>query len=111
MQQYILIVGVNGKGQQFRPRDWASRICDMLASYGGSKGITRYNSLCVPYSWLDYTAVKLNLDCERRYPQFWKFVTGFARDNDLKVIDFKDAGDEQQSTTSIQPGIEQRISG
>lgn len=88
MQHYIIIVGVNSQGQQFRPRDWASRICDMLASYGGSTGITRYNPLCVPTSWTDYTAIKLKADCREKYPQFWRFITGFAKDNDLKTIEF-----------------------
>jgi hypothetical protein len=88
----LLIRGVTIHGRAFRPRDWAERLCGVLACYrpGGVP------AGCAPIGYSPY-ARPVTIDGTRYVvvderlreiePRAWEFVLNFARDNELPVFD------------------------
>ena len=88
--QEVLIQGVTSDGQAFRPSDWADRLAGVMSPFrpGGAQPGSHlsYSPLCVPTVIGGIKCVVVHEDLRQAEPMAWDFVMGFARDNDLQVV-------------------------
>lgn len=85
------IIGKTLDGKQFRPSDWADRLCGVMSVFGADRkmkfspyvrpGATDRGEKCV---FVDVRLYKLE-------PLAYKFLVNFAKDNELQVIYAEDA--------------------
>jgi len=80
-----LILGVTPNGRTFRPSDWAERLCGALASHD-NKGRWVYSNHAQPVIHQGQVGVRVKAALENLNPNAYKFIMGFANDNQLKVI-------------------------
>lgn len=80
----FIIVGRTSAGKQFRPSDWAERLCSQTATFC-SKARMTYSPHMKPVVVDGFRSVLVNGEFEQADPRAWQFVLGFARDNDLEV--------------------------
>jgi hypothetical protein len=90
----FVIQGTTRDGRRFRPSDWAERLAGAMSSFrpggSGQQGIGAYigySPYCVPTSLGDIKAVIVNDALREIEPMAWDFVVGFARDNDLPMVE------------------------
>jgi hypothetical protein len=89
----FLIQGITSDGRQFRPSDWAERLCGVMACFkpeGASVGRNARMQQSpyvrmVTLSGIKSVAVKEEL--RQIEPLAYHFVLNFAKDNDLQVVD------------------------
>lgn len=88
--QEVLIQGVTSDGQAFRPSDWADRLAGVMSQFrpGGAQPGSHlsYSPWCVPTSIDGIKCVVVHQDLRDAEPMAWDFVMGFAKDNDLQVV-------------------------
>ena len=88
--QEVLIQGVTSDGQAFRPSDWADRLAGVMSPFrpGGAQPGSHlsYSPWCVPTVIGGIKCVVVLEDLRQAEPMAWDFVMGFARDNDLQVV-------------------------
>lgn len=85
-QQDIIIKGVTLSGQKFRPSDWADRLCSVL--YSLDRDHRKGFLACVQPVNLDgEKCVVVNKKLGSQDPQAFRFLMGFAGDNDLEVVE------------------------
>lgn len=86
----MLIQGVTSDGQAFRPSDWADRLAGVMSQFrpGGAQPGSHlsYSPWCVPTSIDGIKCVVVHQDLRDAEPMAWDFVMGFAKDNDLQVV-------------------------
>lgn len=85
----ILIKGITTGGKVFRPSDWAERLSSALATFGSDNRM----SYCVyvrPVTVDGVKCVVVGKEYEQLAPQAFHFLTNFAHDNDLQLIDGAD---------------------
>lgn len=89
----FFILGLTSNGRQFRPSDWAERLCGVMSCFrpegeGGGRDARMQFS---PYVWpteLDgVKAVVVSNKLKLVEPLAYHFVVDFAKDNDLQVVD------------------------
>lgn len=82
----LIIQGVTVRGQSFRPRDWAERLCACVATMGPGR-----RQQFSPYVYISFLPGVKSLVVERglweNSPRNYDFLVSFARDNNLKVIE------------------------
>ncbi|CAK0755154.1 conserved hypothetical protein [Gammaproteobacteria bacterium] len=82
--QRLVIQGVTARGQTFRPRDWAERLCGCMTTVGPGR-----RQQFSPYVYVSFlTGMKsLVIEPELREinPKGYEFLISFARDNNLKM--------------------------
>jgi len=88
----FVILGVTSKGRQFRPSDWAERLCGVMSCFrppgsGGPNAHIRYSPYVHPTVIDGVKAVVVNNAIRNIEPLAYHFVVNFAKDNDLQVID------------------------
>ncbi|MBT9614255.1 MAG: DUF3579 domain-containing protein [Burkholderiales bacterium] len=84
--QDIIIKGVTLEGQAFRPGDWADRLSSVL--YSLDRGNRMGFLSCVqPVGLEGVKCVVVSKRLASLDPQAYRFLTEFARDNDLQVED------------------------
>lgn len=88
----FFIQGVTSDGKQFRPSDWAERLCGVLACFreegsGGPNAHLQYSPYVRPTMINGVKAVAVNAALRDIEPLAFHFVVNFAKDNDLQVID------------------------
>ena len=91
----LFIQGVTHDGKVFRPSDWAERLAGVMSQFrpGGPKPGSHlsYSPWCFPTSLLttygEVKCVVINRDLRAAEPMAWDFVTNFAKDNNLQVIE------------------------
>jgi hypothetical protein len=80
----LIIQGVTARGQTFRPRDWAERLCGCVADVGPGR-----RQQFSPYVYVSYVPGVKSLVVERglweNNPKSYDFLVSFARDNNLKI--------------------------
>jgi hypothetical protein len=81
---HFIIVGRTKAGKQFRPSDWAERLCSQTATFCDKARMT-YSPHLKPVLVDGFRSVLVSGDFEQADPRAWQFVLGFARDNDLEV--------------------------
>jgi hypothetical protein len=80
----IVIQGVTESGQQFRPSDWAERLCGMMSVFGEDSRLS-YSPYLKPIMAGGIRCVVVDLKLEGLDPAAFKFLLAFARDNELKL--------------------------
>ena len=88
----VFIRGVTRDGRTFRPSDWAERLAGVMSQFRPGGAAARGNHIAyspwvVPTTLDDAKCVVVDPVLREHEPMAWDFVMGFARDNDLQVID------------------------
>lgn len=85
----IFIQGVTLAGKQFRPSDWAERLCGVMACFrpGNARDAHLYYSAYVrPIVVDNVKCVVINTKLEQLEPAAYRFLLSFAKDNELQVV-------------------------
>jgi len=88
----FFILGVTSKGRQFRPSDWAERLCGVMSCFrppgsGGPNAHLKFSPYVYPTMVNGVKAVVVNNALKNVEPLAYHFVVNFAKDNDLQVAD------------------------
>ena len=88
----VFIQGVTRDGKAFRPSDWAERLAGAMSCFrpdgsGGPGAYIGYSPYCEPRTLAGVKGVLVDPELRELEPMAWDFVTNFARDNDLVVVD------------------------
>ncbi|RJG06829.1 DUF3579 domain-containing protein [Noviherbaspirillum cavernae] len=88
----FFIQGLTRDGKQFRPSDWAERLCGVMACFrpegsGGPNAHLQYSPYVRPTVLGGVKSVVVNEELREVEPLAYHFVLNFAKDNDLQVID------------------------
>jgi len=96
-EQYdeFFILGLTSNGKQFRPSDWAERLCGVIACSirpdgPGSRGVNAhlgYSPYVTPTVINGAKSVVVNGKLRATEPLAYHFLVSFAKDNDLQVVD------------------------
>lgn len=90
----IVILGVTQAGQTFRPSDWAERLAGVMSSIRPGGAIPgdhlSYSPWCVPNTLNGQKCVIVNTDIREANVMAWDFLMGFAKDNNLQLIQPQD---------------------
>lgn len=86
----LLIFGRTRSGKRFRPSDWDERLASLMAPFrppgSGRAGHLGYSPYCLPEVVGGERCVVVRPELEAIEPRAWRFVLGFARDNDLETV-------------------------
>ena len=88
----FFIQGITSDGRQFRPSDWAERLCGVMACFrpegsGGRNAHLQYSPYVRPVLLNGVRSVVVNEELRQIEPLAYHFVVNFAKDNDLQIID------------------------
>src|SRR5450830_1188785 len=88
----FFILGLTNKGRQFRPSDWAERLCGVMSCFrpegsGGRNAHLKFSPYVLPTMINGVRSVVVNEALRALDPLAYHFVLNFAKDNDLQVID------------------------
>ena len=90
----VVILGVTGSGHTFRPSDWAERLAGVISSIRPEAAPPgdhfSYSPWCVPNTLQGQKCVIVHTDIREANVMAWDFLMGFARDNDLQILDNKE---------------------
>ncbi len=93
-QDSFFILGQTSDGRQFRPSDWAERLCGVMACIRpegqGGRGVNahlQYSPYVTPTVVNGVKSVVVNGKLRETEPMAYHFVVSFAKDNDLQVVD------------------------
>ena len=96
----VFIQGVTRSGRTFRPSDWAERLAGVMSSFrpGGNQpgAHLSYSPWCIPQVINGVKCVVVHTDLRDYDLMAWNFVMGFARDNELQVVEACLLPDEQR---------------
>ena len=91
LKDEFFILGITSKGRQFRPSDWAERLCGVMACFcpgaGGPNAHLKFSPYVHPTVINGVKAVVVNNALKKAEPLAYHFVVNFAKDNDLQVAD------------------------
>ncbi|GAC1547526.1 MAG: DUF3579 domain-containing protein [Collimonas sp.] len=87
----FFIQGITSDGRQFRPSDWAERLCGVMACFrpegsGGRNAHLQYSPYVRPVLLNGVRSVVVNEDLRQIEPLAYHFVVNFAKDNDLQIL-------------------------
>ena len=80
----FVIQGVTAGGKSFRPSDWAERLCGIMAAFGGDHRM-QYSPYVHPVTAAGVRCVVVDMRLEVLEPMAFRFLAGFAKDNDLRT--------------------------
>ena len=87
----FVIVGTTHQGRVFRPSDWAERLAGVMSSFrppgGGAQAHLTYSPFVTPGTHEGQKCVRVDARLQALEPMAYKFLRGFAADNDLVVIE------------------------
>jgi len=88
----FFILGITQDGEQFRPSDWAERLCGVMSCFrpegsGGPNARLAYSPYVRPTLLDGVRSVVVNEELRTLEPLAYHFVLNFAKDNDLQVLD------------------------
>lgn len=88
----FFIQGITHDGKQFRPSDWAERLCGVMSQFGPPGHRSRhahlqYSPYVRPIMLNGIKSVVVNEELRSIEPLAYHFVLNFAKDNNLQVID------------------------
>ena len=89
----FFILGLTSDGRQFRPSDWAERLCGVMSCFqpegakGGRHAHLRYSPYVRPTVLNGVKAVVVNNELKKLDALAYHFVVNFAKDNDLQIVD------------------------
>ena len=87
----FFIQGITSDGRQFRPSDWAERLCGAMSCFrpeggGGRNAHLLYSPYVLPALLNGIRSVVVNEDLREIEPLAYHFVVNFAKDNDLQIV-------------------------
>ena len=82
----FVIQGLTEDGRSFRPSDWAERLCGVMSAFGGDHRMA-YSPYVHPVTSGGVRCVVVDTRLERIEPMAYRFLLGFAKDNELRVRD------------------------
>lgn len=91
--QDLIIKGVTKAGKSFRPGDWAERLSSVLSSFGVGNRMS-YSPYVRPVTLNGIKCVAVDKSLQQVEPQGYRFLMGFAQDNDLQVEEGVDSATE-----------------
>ena len=80
----FLIEGITADGRPFRPSDWAERLCGIMAAFGGDHRM-QYSPYVHPVTAAGVRSVVVDKRLEQIEPMAFRFLVGFAKDNELRT--------------------------
>jgi Protein of unknown function (DUF3579) len=80
----FVIEGMTVHGAPFRPSDWAERLCGVLSTFGNDRRL-QYSPYAHPVNIDGVHCVVVDLRLEQVEPMAYRFLLGFARDNELRT--------------------------
>lgn len=88
----FFIQGTTSDGKQFRPSDWAERLCGVMACFqpegsGGRNARLQQSPYVRLVNLGNIKCVAVSEELREIEPLAYHFVLNFAKDNDLQVID------------------------
>ncbi|HJW57669.1 MAG TPA: DUF3579 domain-containing protein [Burkholderiaceae bacterium] len=88
----FFIQGITRDGKQFRPSDWAERLCGVMSHFrpegsGGRHAHLQYSPYVRPTMLNGVKSVVVNEALRNIEPLAYHFVLNFARDNNLQVVE------------------------
>jgi len=88
----FFILGLTADGKQFRPSDWAERLCGVMSCFrpegsGGPNAHLQYSPLVRPTIVNQVKAVVVSHTLREIEPLAYHFVVNFAKDNGLQIVD------------------------
>jgi len=90
----LVIQGVTLDGKPFRPSDWAERLCGVMAAFGGDHRM-QYSPYVHPVTAAGVRCVVVDVRLEEVEPMAYRFLLSFAKDNELKTRDGREADRSQ----------------
>ncbi|MES2130293.1 MAG: DUF3579 domain-containing protein [Pseudomonadota bacterium] len=92
MASEFFILGLTSNGKQFRPSDWAERLCGVMSCFrpegsGGPNAHLQFSPYVRPTVLNGTKAVVVNTALKDFEPLAYHFVVDFAKDNDLQTVD------------------------
>ena len=87
----VFIQGLTSDGKQFRPGDWAERLCGVMSCFrpegsAGRNAHLQYSPYVRPTVLNGVKSVVVDLALRQVEPLAYHFVMDFAHDNDLQVV-------------------------
>lgn len=86
----LVILGITLDGRPFRPSDWAERLCGVMSAFGGDHRM-QYSPYVHPVTSNGIRCVVVDTRLEELEPMAYRFLLGFAKDNELKTRDGRTA--------------------
>lgn len=88
----FFILGLTSNGRQFRPSDWAERLCGVMSCFqpegtGGRHAHLQFSPYVRPTMLNGVKAVLVKNALKELDALAYHFVVNFAKDNDLQVVD------------------------
>ena len=88
----FFILGLTSDGRQFRPSDWAERLCGVMSCFrpegaSGRNAHLQFSPYVRPTMLDGVKAVVVNGELQKLEPLAYHFVRNFAKDNDLQLIE------------------------
>ena len=80
----FVIQGITSDGKPFRPSDWAERLCGVMSAFGGDHRM-QYSPYVHPVTASGVKCVVVDMRIEAIEPMAYRFLLGFAKDNDLQT--------------------------
>ena len=80
----FVIQGITEDGSSFRPSDWAERLCGVMSAFGGDHRMA-YSPYVHPITSNGVKCVVVDIRLERIEPMAYRFLIGFAKENELRV--------------------------
>jgi Protein of unknown function (DUF3579) len=80
----FVILGTTLDGKPFRPSDWAERLCGVMSAFGGDHRM-QYSPFVHPVTANGVRCVVVDVRLESIEPMAYRFLLGFAKDNELCV--------------------------
>ena len=92
LEDEFFILGITSDGKQFRPSDWAERLCGVMSHFrpegtGGPNAHIGYSPYVRPTMLDGVRAVVVNNDIKKIEPLAYHFVRNFAIDNGLQIVE------------------------
>ncbi len=93
LAEEFFILGVTSDGRQFRPSDWADRLCGVMSCFkpegsGGRDAHLQFSPYVQPTMLDGIKAVAVDAAALKRIePLAFHFIVSFARDNGLQVVE------------------------
>ncbi len=87
-EKKIIIEGVTGSGETFRPSDWAERMSGNLATF--DKHRIQYSPLLRPSVKDGNKCVVLDPALKESNPELYQSILDFASENKLRICDEDD---------------------
>lgn len=92
-EREFFIQGLTHEGKQFRPSDWAERLCGVMSCFrpegsgGGPNAHLQYSPYVRPTVLGGVKSVIVNEKLRDIEPKAYHFVLDFAKDNNLQIVD------------------------